>query len=159
MLNKIDNNHNNIQFGALKLNAPFKEWNTDVLNATLNSRVIRTIIAKDAKEGKDTFLTFQQVNAGVKDKEMNMMSLNVKGAGKDLLFKATTTIEHIKTGLFGRKTETIVSGSKNLGKDIADNIKSLDIETFSKQKAIQELEDIAGKIEVTEKEVGMDFEA
>ena len=150
MLNKIDNSQHNIQFGALKLNKPFTEWNSDVLTATLNSRVIRNIIAKDAKEGKDTFMTFQNVKTGVNnDKEMNMMSLNIKGDGKDLLFKAKTTVEYIKSSLFGRK-EPIISGSKNLGKDIAQQIKSLDIETFSKQRAIKEIEDIAGKIELTE---------
>lgn len=159
MLNKIDNRQNNVAFGALKINQPFEKWNTDVLNATLNSRVIRNIIAKDAKDGKDTFLTFQQVNAGVGNKEMNMMSLNIKGAGKDLLFKAATTIEHIKTGIFNRKTEKVITGSKNLGQDIAGQIKAMDIETFSRKRAIQELEDVAGKIDVTEKSVGMDFEA
>lgn len=150
MLNKIDNRQNNVAFGALKLNKPFSEWNTDVLNATLNSRAIRNIIAKDAKDGKDTFLTLQEVNAGVNNKEMNMMALNIKGAGKDLLFKAKTTIEHIKTGIFSRKTEPVITGSKNLGKDIAEQIKSYDIETFSRKDAIKEIEDLTGKIEVTE---------
>lgn len=150
MLNKIDNSQHQIQFGALKLNKPFNQWNSDVLTATLNSRVIRNIIAKDAKEGKDTFMTFQSVNTGINnDKQMNIMSLNIIGDGKDLLFKAKTSIEYIKSGLFGRR-EPIVSGSKNLGRDIAEQIKSLDIETFSKQRAIKEIEDIAGKIELTE---------
>ena len=149
MLNKIDNSHSQVNFGAVKINAPFKEWNTDVLNATLNSRVIRNIIAKDAKDGKDTFLTFQNVNAGVGDKKIDMMSLNVKGAGKDLLFKAKTVVEYIKSGFLGRK-EAITTGSKNLGRDIAEQIKSLDAETFSRQRAIKEIEDVAGKIELTE---------
>lgn len=159
MLNKIDNNRNNIQFGALKINKPLKEWNTDVLNAALNSRVIRNIIAKDAKDGKDTFLTLQSVNAGInKGTQMNMMSLNVKGAGKDLSFNAKTIIQYVKSGLFG-KPEQQISGSKNLGQDIAKQIKSLDEETFSTSKAIEEIENIAGKIEVTQKEAGMDIEA
>ena len=160
MITNVSNNKNQVQFGALKLNKPFSEWNTDVLNATLNSRVIRSIIAKDAREGKDTFLTLQQVKAGVKDKEMNMMALNVKGAGKDLLFKAQTFTEYIKSGLFGMgEIESVTTGSKNMGQDIAEQIKSLDVETFSRQRAIDEIKDIAGRIEVTEKEVGMNFEA
>ena len=158
MLNKIENS--NVNFGALKINKPFNEWNTDVLNATLNSRVIRSIIAKDSREGKDTFLTLQEVKAGINnDKEMSMMALNVRGAGKDLLFKAKTTIEYIKSGLFNRKAEPVVSGSKNLGRDIAEQIKSLDIETYSRQRAIKEIEDMAGSIEVAQKEAGMNFEA
>lgn len=147
MLNKIDNSQHQVQFGALKINQPFEKWNTDVLNAALHSRVIRQIIAKDARNGKDTFLTFQQVNAGVGDKKIDMMSLNVKGADKDLLFKAKTVVEYIKSGFLGRK-EPVVTGSKNLGKDIAEQIKSMDIETFSRKRAINELEEIAGEIKL-----------
>lgn len=151
MLNKIDNSQHHVQFGALKINKPLKEWNTDVLTATLNSRVIRNIIAKDAKEGKDTFMSFDCVKGKNLDQTTDTMFLNIKGAGKDLLFKAETFTRYIKSGLFGMgEMESVTTGSKNLGRDIAEQIKSLDIKTFHTQRAIDEIEEIAGKIELTE---------
>lgn len=160
MINKIDNSQHQVQFGALKINKPFKEWNNDVLTATLNSRVIRNIIAKDAKEGKDTFISFDTDKIENWNFTTNSMLLNVKGAGKDLIFKAKSITYYVKTGLFGTgERQALETGSKNLGKDVADQIKSLDIETFSRKNAIEEIENLTGKIEVTEKEVGTDFEA
>ena len=154
MLSGVNNNRNQVQFGAVKINKPFEKWNEDVLNATLHSRFIRNIIAADAKNGKDTYLThdlIKRTNKGTKSSvTVDEMILNIKGAGKDLMFSAKALTKSFKAGLFG-KDEVKISGSHNLGQDIADQVKAFDNETFSRKQAIKEIKDLAGGIEVTEK--------
>lgn len=152
MLNNINNSNrtNQVQFGALILNKPFEKWNEDVLVATLRSRVIRGIIAEDAKAGRDTFMAFKTTvkSAGKTDPITDIMSLDVNEGRQGLHFESKTTRTPVRNGIFG-KYEYVISGAKNLGQAIADQIRSLDIQAFSRKKAIDEITEIAGGI-VTE---------
>ena len=52
----------NTHFTGIKIKPKVSCWPEDVLASTLNSKTIQKIIKKDAKNGKDTFITFGSEN-------------------------------------------------------------------------------------------------
>lgn len=153
MLNKISNlsRTNQVQFGNLVINKPWEQWNDDVVGAVLQSTSIRSIICKDAKEGRDTYISFNtdEQHGNISDPITSIMTLDVnKGREEELRFRASTIRTPVKNGLFGRTYYYEISGSKNLGQSIARRIREHDTETFSKEQAKEEIKQIAGGIDV-----------
>lgn len=143
MITNIQNNKNNVQFTALKVTPSLEKWNEDVLSAVLQSKTIKNIIAKDAQNGQDTFMSYSKTFTPTTHGGVHEMGLKVKGAQDKVEFSSATT-ERYDSAL-GR---TIITGAKNLGQDIVRQIKSLDNENSSISKMIEELRAVAGKIEV-----------
>ena len=153
MLNKISNlsRTNQVQFGNLVINKPWEEWNDDVAAAVLKSTSIRSIITKDAAEGRDTYISFNtdEQHGNISDPITFIMTLDVnKGREGELHFRSSTINTPVKKGSFSNSYNYEISGSRNPGQSIARQIREHDTETFSKEQAKEEIKQIAGGIDV-----------
>mgnify|MGYP006916038752 CR=1 FL=1 len=143
MITNIQNNRNNVQFTALKVTPAFDKWNEDVLSAVLQSKTIKNIIAKDAQNGQDTFMTFNKSFTPTTHGGNYEMGVHIKSPQDEIKLNSFTN-ERYDSAL-GRK---IVTGAKNLGEDIVNQIRALDKENLSISKMIEDLKGIAGGIEI-----------
>lgn len=120
-----------------------EKWDQQVLGAVLNSSVIRNIVKEDAKNGKDTFITF------TKNLEPPMPEcpahrdyfLNIKGEKADIELGSHSTYWFVPGGFF-RKPQEIKTGPENLGEDMAKQIQRMEPKDATKPHKYHTLSDL-----------------
>lgn len=148
MINKVDNN---INFTGLKISPKFSKWDKDVLNATLNSKYIKDIIARDAQNGMDTYIKFDhKYKIGpIGGPNWDEMSLNIKGNGENIKLASCKT-EVWDPAFHFFFSYPIITDLKNIENSLIKQIKKLD-KTSQSNKTLtenyKEVKKLAGEIE------------
>ena len=149
MINKVENN---LSFTGLKVKPAFHCWDRDILEATLNSKYIKDIIAADAKNGKDTFISYadKYILGPIGGPNWYEQSLKIKGAGKDIKLESSDTeIWNPAYDVFS--TIPLARTGEDIGKDLVSQIYNLDKSVSKSEKTIienyKEIKSLAGDIE------------
>ena len=149
MINKVNNN---LSFTGLKVKPAFHCWDRDVLEATLNSKYIKSIIANDAKNGKDTFISYSnKYQLGpIGGPNWYEQSLKINGAGKDIKLESSDTeIWNPAYDVFS--TIPLARTGEDIGKDLVSQIRKLDKSDSKTEKTLienyKEIKSLAGNIE------------
>ena len=144
-----NNNYGKNSFNAVRLCPHPAKWEQQVLGAVLNSKTIRQIVKDDAKNGKDTFITFSKnMEPPIPECPANRdMFLSVKGEKDSIDLKAHSTYWFIPGGFF-KKPQEIKTGPEDLGKDLAKQIKQLDPKTDEPKRylTLNDLKDIGKEL-------------
>lgn len=142
----ISNNYNNYNkntFKAVRMSPHAEKWDQQVLGAVLNSSVIRKIVKEDAKNGKDTFITFtKNIDPPMPECPAHRdYMLSIKGEKNDIELGSHSTYWFVPGGFF-RKPQEIKTGPENLGEDMAKQIQRLESKDAVKPHKYHTLDDL-----------------
>ena len=123
----IQNNVSTTNFKAVKMSPAPDQWNQRVLNAVLKSEFVNNIVKEDAKNGRDTFLSYaEHFDPAYPDyTRYNHMFVNIAGNNKDITLGSHSTYRFESPELF-RRAKEIKTGPEKLDVDLAEQITNLD---------------------------------
>ena len=141
--NNYNNNYNRNTFKAVHISPHAEKWDQQVLGAVLNSSVIRKVVKEDAKNGKDTFITFtKNIEPSIPECPAHRdYMLNIKGEKADIELGSHSTYWFVPGGFF-RKSQEIKTGPQNLGEDMAKQIQRLEPKDAPKPHKYHTLDDL-----------------
>ena len=139
----IRNSSLNTNFKAVRLSPAPDQWNQRVLNSVLRSNFIRDIVKEDAKNGKDTFITFtKNIDPPMPECPAHRdYMLSIKGEKNDIELGSHSTYWFVPGGFF-RKPQEIKTGPENLGEDMAKQIQRLEPKDAVKPHKYHTLNDL-----------------
>ncbi len=123
----IKNNSFNTNFKAVRISPAPDQWNQRVLNSVLRSNFIRDIVKEDAKNDRDTFISFaEHFDPAYPDyTRYNHMFVNVTGNNKDITLGSHSTYRY-ESAQFLKRAKIIKTGPDRLDTDLASQIDNLD---------------------------------
>lgn len=132
-MNSINRVNFSPNFKALRISPAPDYWNQRVLNAALNSNFVRDIVKEDAKNERDTIISYaDHYDPAYPDyTRYNHMFFNIKGNDKDITLGSHSTYRY-ESAQFFKKAKIIKTGADDLGEDLATQIEKLD--GFDKRK-------------------------
>ncbi len=105
--------------------------------------MIRKVVKEDAKNGKDTFITFtKNIEPSIPECPAHRdYMLSIKGENADIELGSHSTYWFVPGGFF-RKSQEIKTGPENLGEDMAKQIQRLEPKDATKPHKYHTLDDL-----------------
>lgn len=122
-------------FKAVRISPAPNEWNQKVLNSVLKSNFVRDIVKEDAKNERDTFISFaEHFDPAYPDyTRYNHMFFNITGNNKDITLGSHSTYRY-ESAQFLKRAKEIKTGPDDLGSDLAEQISNLDTPELKNKK-------------------------